>query len=503
MRVLFIAYCMGTDRGPAQIGVYKRGLRIGLELADRGNEVVLYCTGRHNFRDSLPAAAEERVRFVEFPFVDPPAAADAGDAVRRNRSAFLAELAALRPDAVVIGEAPLAGTLLETTLSAVESRIPTVLLDNTYHSRLVDGFWRRHGPMFDAVVLSGPSALQGPCDSPYLTQVPPYVEASLPQARAVLAAAGLAGRRLVVVLGYDENVVRLGLSLLRRLDEPGLGALLLTPDVAGIRARIAGLPPAVAAHVRALAPPPDPVLFGLLALADLAVVKGGFMQLTETLSLGTPVIAFWYELDYASAQLPDVLRSATHVTVQAEADGATLAAATAFLRLPKDGIAVHDGTSGAAAKAADVIEALPRTPRRDTSADAARLGFTERRMRRALRRLGGGRAVPVVHQTRAGHLRTMPDHELYSVLCDCTVDGSRRVERLWGRVYGIPVAPAAGGQAPPPRRVLYARGTVLVEVDLGEGALPTVKDVQVGETDGHRPAGRRRRGFLSSLGGTR
>ena len=497
MRVLFIAYCMGTDRGPAQIGVYKRGLRIGLELAARGHEVVVYCTGRHNFTDPLTVEAEARIRFVEFPFVDPPR----DGAVARNRASFLAELAALRPDVVVIGEAPLAGTLLETTLSAVESRIPTVLLDNAYHPALVDAFWQRHGSMFDAVVLSGPSALHGACASPYLWQVPPYVDVSLDRARAVLAEAGLADRRLVVVLAYDDNVASLGLSLLRQLDEPGLGALVLTPDVAAVSDRIAALPPEVAAHVRALAPPPDPVLFGLLALARCAVTKGGFMQLTETLSLHTPVVAFWYELDYSAAQLPEVLRRFTHPTLRAEADPETLAAARAFLRLDRGWTAVHDGEFGAAAKAADVIEALPRSPRPDASADAARLGFTERRMRRALRRLAPG-SVPVVHQTRAGHLRTMADHELYTVLCEATLGGERRFVRLWGRVFRVPGRPAEAraSTADPARRILYTRGQVMIEVDLGEGFLPTVKDVQVGEVVPRRPFGRRRSRSLRGEG---
>ena len=282
-------------------------------------------------------------------------------------------------------------------------------------------------------------------------------------------------------------------SLLRRLDEPDVGGLVLTPNVAEVEGRIARLPAAVAARVRAAAPPPDPVLFGLLEIAGSAVTKGGFMQVTETLSLRTPVIAFWYDLDYSAAQLPEVLRPFTHPTRQAEADAATVAAARAFLRLGAELTAVHDGGFGAAGMAAEFIEGLSRTPRPDASADAARLGFTARRMRQALRRLDPS---PVVHQIRASHLRTMADHDLYTVLCECTLGGERRFVRLWGRVFrgGARTAAAAalGSAVDPPRRILSARGQITIEVDLGEGFLPPVKEVQLEGAVRRGPFGRRR-----------
>jgi hypothetical protein len=444
MRLLFVAYCMPSGRGGAQIGVYKRALRIALELADRGHDIRFFCTGRQFFHDAHTAEAEHRLRFVDLPFEHPTY-----DGARRNRATFLAALRSIGPDVVVIGEAPLAGTLLETTLCAVEAGIPAVLLDNTYHPAMVDNFCRRHGAMFDGVILSGPSALHGPSDFGYLAQVPPYLEVSLDRAGVLLGESfGRPPSRLMVVLAYDENVARLGLSLVERLGaEPDFGALFLTPDLAGVTG--------ANGNVRVVPPPTDPVLFGLLKLARLAVTKGGFMQVTEALSLHTPVVGYWYDDDYPAAQLPDVLRAFTHPTVRADADEATVRAARTFLRMEDGARAVHDGRLDAAAKAADFLEAVPPTPRRDASPEAARLGFTAVRMERAIRRLEP-RGRLVIQQTRASHLRSMDAHDLHSVVCEYSLDGEARFVRLWGRTF-------------------HTRPRVTLELDMGEGLLPDVK----------------------------
>src|SRR5712691_9798683 len=119
MRYLFIAYCMAASQGQVQIGAYKRGLRLALELANRGHEINFFCTGRHNYHDPVTELAERKLSFVEFPFL--PAK---NEGARHNWANFLAELKRLRPDVVVISDAPMAGTLLETTLCAVELEIP-------------------------------------------------------------------------------------------------------------------------------------------------------------------------------------------------------------------------------------------------------------------------------------------------------------------------------------------------------------------------------------------
>ena len=65
MRIVFFTYCFGDSSGHAQIGVYKRGLRVALELHARGHEVLFDCTGRTTYHDELTALAEERIEFVD------------------------------------------------------------------------------------------------------------------------------------------------------------------------------------------------------------------------------------------------------------------------------------------------------------------------------------------------------------------------------------------------------------------------------------------------------
>src|SRR5215218_10072613 len=115
MRVLFVTYCFGNATGHAQIGVYKRGLRVALELHERGHDVLFDCTGRTTYHDELTAQAEERIRFVDLRL---DALHEAGFAPSRARA--VQALRECRLDLFVVGEAPQVGTMLEGTLAAVE-----------------------------------------------------------------------------------------------------------------------------------------------------------------------------------------------------------------------------------------------------------------------------------------------------------------------------------------------------------------------------------------------
>lgn len=487
MKVLFITYCMDAAFGSSQIGVHKRGLRIGLELAGRGHEVACFCTGRHTFTDALTAAAEARIRFVDWHFAPPTPGDD------RNRTVFLRHLAELRPDVVVIGEAPMAGTLLETTLCAVELGIPTVLLDNAYHPDFVEHFCRRFGAMFDGIVLSAPSGFHGHTGYGYLEQVPPYIDPSVAGARRFLQerfgtdGPGLGADPLLVVLAYDRNVERLGVALTERLDGVAFDVLFLSPDPQTTRRSIPDLPHARlrgAGVTRAgcVPPPEDPVLFGLLQMARCAVTKAGFMQITESLALDTPVVGFCYPGDEWVASLPRRARALTHATTNAQADAATLTATRSFLTSSAGAArAVHNGDLGAAARTADYLEALPRHPRPDTTADAALNGFRPRRVARALRTLYP-RGVLDVGSVRCSYLRSFPDHEVHSVVCHYTADGVPRFMRLWGRLFPTREALRHETQRAtqdPQRGVLLstATGRMLIERDLGTDVLPGIREL--------------------------
>jgi hypothetical protein len=477
VKLLFVTYCFGNASGQALIGVYKRGLRIALELCDRGHEVNFYCPGRENYHDEVTALAELRMRFVDIPFGH-PALADA----EVNRAVFLAEMARLELDVVVVGEAPLAGPLLESTLCAVELGIPVVVLDNAYQPVLVELFCRVHGPMVDGLILTGLSSSCVADPPAYLCQVPPLVRASGPEARALLRQAlGTTGDPLLTVLAYDLNVESLGASLVDKLPPP-LQAVFVTPDPDGCRQRLARLSDSVRQRAGILRPPPDPILFGLLEQSRLAVGKCAFMQVTECLSLGTPIIGFYFEGCFTLDYIPVGCQRFVHATANHDADEVTLAATHRLLRLaPGEMAAVHDGRLDATSKAADFLEALPREPRPGNTADCARLGFTDALVGAALDANHPGQLI-TLRTMRASRLRVMRDQDIYSLVCRYSVAGREHFARLWGRIFldaGAAEAEADAVTASASgRRLLRVcpAERIVIEQDVGEALLPTIEE---------------------------
>jgi hypothetical protein len=113
----------------------------------------------------------------------------------------------------------------------------------------------------------------------------------------------------MIVLAYDQKVLRLGLSLLKALAD--VEAVFISPAVEQVRDKLSELPAAIAARARAIATPEDSLLFGLLQLARCAVTKCGYMQVTESLSLHTPVIGIYYPGYYSFDHLPGPLKKFT------------------------------------------------------------------------------------------------------------------------------------------------------------------------------------------------
>jgi len=475
VRFLFCTYCIELSKGQLQIGVYKRGLRVALELRARGHEIVFYCTGHQNFHDELTARAKSQMRFIELTFRQ--AAYEGAEA---NRVSFLEQLRALQPDVVVIGEAPMAGPMLEMTLCAVETKIPVVVLDNAYHPAYLETFCEKHGAMVDGIVLSGPSAVHGVTKYRYVVHVPPYIDASVPEARALLGEIGVTAERFLLVLGYDPNVERLGLSLARQLDDPNLATVVVSPDPEAAQRRADALVGGTGGRIRAIAPTSDRVLFGLLQLARCAVTKCGYMQVAESLSVGTPVVTLYYPGFFSLTALPEVMQRFAHATTSPDADPAAVAAARRFLETDPAALrSVHEGGLGAAAQAAEFLERLPRTPRGDATEDSAAVGFTPKRIQAALRELAP-RSAPVVREVRATSLRDFPDHRIWLVACRYSVGDETRFVRLWGRLFTSARALIAESRrAAPGRRILYVSGRerMMLELDLGEEVLPSIVDL--------------------------
>lgn len=471
MRALIVAYCFGGAFGQTLIGVYKRGLRVGLALRDRGHDVAFYCAGRENFHDDMTREAERRLRFVDWRLTVP-----LHEGALANRRETLRALREVAPDVVVIGEAPLAGPLLEVTLGAVEAGLPVVCLDNAYGPAAVAEFVRRHGAMYDGLVLTGPRSFHAEQPPAHLLQVPPYIDADPDAARAFLAEQGLGGGPLLLVLAYDRNVETLGASLFARLGRADLRALFLTHATEDCEARLRALPEALRARLRVAAPRPDRVHFGLVQAARLVVGKCAFMQVSECLSLGTPIVGFWFRGDFHLDYIPAVCRPFAHLTDDPRADDATVAQARRLLDLRReDVLAVHDGELRAADRTVDFLERL--RPRVVSGAECGAAGLGRGALLAALR-AAHPRATLELRAARVSALREFSGQRVSSVVCRYRADGAEVARRLWSRRFDDPEAldaELAAANAPAARRRAWHVDRVaglMIEDDVGEAALP-------------------------------
>ncbi|MEM8960952.1 MAG: hypothetical protein AAGD38_05700 [Acidobacteriota bacterium] len=468
MKLLFVAYCFGSADGQALIGVYKRGLRLAMRLVERGHEIVFFCTGREAYQDELTRAAEARMQFIDIPFV-----VGAHDAARRTSDIFRRTLRDLAPDVIVVGEAPLSGAMLEATLVGAELEIPVTLLDNAYNALFVELFLRHVGPITDGIVLMGPSSHHLTEPPAFLCQVPPMIDSDPTAATALLETTfgSLDDSPLVTVLAYDAKVERLATSMLPDLVGAGATVVFCSRDPEACRRRWPALPPT--ARVAALAQPSEATLIGLLDIASLAIVKYGFMQVAECLTLGTPAIVVYHEGPTWVDYLPPSSRACVWVTASPARDRRTVEAALSFLDQPSNALdEIHDGRLDALERAAAFFDAIPRTPR-DTTSECAALGFDRPAVIAALDHALPGRGDDLV-TTRAIRVRTASEADIYILVCRLR-DGS--TIRLWGRCYADPDAAAADqehARHDPHRRIFHfdATTSIAIEADLGEALLP-------------------------------
>ncbi len=514
MRFLFVTYCFGNAKGHALVGVYKRGLRIALELAGRGHQVAFVCPGRENFADETTVAAGRCMTFVDFELRHPTP-----EAAIWNRREITSGMRAFRPDVVVIGEAPLEGFLLEATLGAVELGVPVAVVDNAYNPTLVKLFWDVWQMMFDGIVLTGPRSFWQAEAPRHVLQIPPFIRPDAAAARdLVTRELGLGGERLITVLAYDLNVLALALSVLRGLACPRTEALFLTHEIEACRRQVESLPPEIRGRVRILPPQPDGLHFGLLQLSRLVVGKCAFMQVSECLSLHTPILGFAFAGQFSLRMVPAVCRQFSHATSETAASAETLAAARRLIEVEPEAMrAVHDGTLGAAERAADFLEALPGEPRRDVgdacnralrqyyarttspgrAAGAASWGrrrLAEEMVRAALARVHGEAEI-AVREVRFGLIRTIGREEehIIAVTVSYTAGGTRRFRRLWLRLFSSPRRlrhSVRQARSPGSERRLYLvrpEQRFLIEEDRGEALLPALDSAAV--TSGRPAAG--------------
>ena len=478
MRLLFIAYCMiNNENGDSLIGVYKRSLRIGLELAARGHEVWVHCAGRHLFRDDLTTQAEQSMRFLDLSrraLLNPPPI----DTRRRYYRRILRRLAS---DVVVIGEVPLAGSLLEIAQGAIGLGQRVVVLDNAYSPGIARNFLEAHGPFADGVVLTGLSTCHPPDPPPFYCAVPPYVADGPERDRALPKELAVNGRRMVVVLSYERKAEQLAISLLPWVSASGCCTVFVSAEDEGVDDRLRALDPEMRRHVHVVRRPSEGTLFALIRRASLMIGKCGFMQVSEALALGVPFIGVHYRGCFSPDLLDARVSQFVHATHDVRADEETVSAAMRFLHSDRSVIGrLHDGQFGAARLTADFIEGLGATGPRDTTEETARLGYGHELVFQALQALHPSRRIEYMGCIRGNRLRQTLGATLDNVTCVYEVDGIRRQAFFWGRHYPSPRfgrrmrLGSARGELP--RTLAWSKNRLSsLEPDRGEGHLPRLE----------------------------
>ncbi len=476
MRILFVAYCMiNNENGDSLIGVYKRCLRIGLEMSRRGHEVWVFCTGREGFRDSTTIAAEKQFRFL-----DVPLKVLFSPSIELRRRYYRHVFRQIRPDVVVSGEVPLAGTLLESSLCASGLGIPVVVLDNAYSPEMAELFVSSHGAMADGIVLTGPSSFHMRNAPAHYCAAPPFVQRGGEEADSLLRHLGLTGERLITVLAYERKAETLAAALLAQDRVQPCNAVFIARNPEETETRLGALPVAARNRIRVLTPPSETMFFSLLQRSSLVIGKCGFMQVSECLSLGTPFIGIEYRGCFPVSSLPPQARKFVHATTSVVADRETAKIAIRFLKTSAGKLkGLHDGRFGGIPLVADFLERLSPAPRLATTAECAGLGYTEDIVRRALEKLRGGNSIRV-HSIRSTRLRNEDAGRIDSISVIYESQGARRQALLWGRVYkDIAAADTdvrSASRPSSPRRLLrYAPDALAaIEVDLGEPYLPPI-----------------------------
>ena len=159
------------------------------------------------------------------------------------------------------------------------------------------------------------------------------------------------------------------------------------------------------------------------------------MQVTESLSLGTPFIGIYYRGCFEIDELPKATERFLHATTVPRAEPATVAAAERMLRIqPADLAAVHSGGFEALQEAADFMEALPPKPRKVSSEEWTKLGYPRGFSDRLAAACLDGASFQM-EDCRVSRIRRLEHEVLDSVVLNLETGGQSRSLALWTRIF--------------------------------------------------------------------
>jgi hypothetical protein len=257
--ILFVTYYRITPVG--QMGVFKRCIRLFPALLEHF-DVHLINFGPLPESDAAFASVRDRISVHEVPDAD---VGDAVDGVLRR----------VVPRAVIVGEAPLRGSMRVAHRAALRNGIWQIGIENTFHRRFPP-FVEREWPGIDRWLLVGllenglPERLSARCSA-----VPPLVR--FPENFGALL------RDRITVIGYDRESLLTGLGLLELLPDGQRVDFFISPEGLEFFGELRD-----AIRVRVL--PEDAEIYDSLSHARIVVGKAGYNQIVESLQLGAPIL---------------------------------------------------------------------------------------------------------------------------------------------------------------------------------------------------------------------
>ena len=184
------------------------------------------------------------------------------------------------PQAVVIGETPLRGSMRLSHRIAAHLKIPQVCLEN-YYGSYMESILPPEWPNMDHWMLLGLSDPEtGPGGNDVVRVVPPFVDFPV--------GCGTLPRDRICVVGYDKQTLLTATLLLKRLPRSERADFLIAPQWRRfLESHLAGLNQD---RLRILELPTEAEIYDSMARAKFVFGKAGFQQVVEAVVLGAPVI---------------------------------------------------------------------------------------------------------------------------------------------------------------------------------------------------------------------
>lgn len=264
-KIVFVTYYRLVPTG--QIGIFKRCLRLMSRLLDTFE---IHQVNFGPLPDEDPLFAEVRTQITMHVVDDAPILG------QRLEDLFTE----LDPIAVVIGEAPMRGSMRTSSLVATRLGIWQVALDNFYNELSFEELGNRW-PQIDRWLLLGLTADGAPekRHGKFLV-TPPLIQ--FPEARESRE------RDRISMIGYDKEALINGCRLLKRLPGSLAADFFIAPQWTSLLEDQEL--DFEAPHRRVMVLPPDHEIYSSMLRSRFIFGKAGFQQVVEGIALGAPIV---------------------------------------------------------------------------------------------------------------------------------------------------------------------------------------------------------------------